>query len=167
MIASICLQMWKTDGKWCKMNPDSKVHWANKGPTGSCRPQKGPMLAPWTCYQGPFALHRLVSLLEQPSTLQWRHNGCDSVSNYQPRDCFLNRLFRHRSKKTSKLRVTSICAGNSPETGEFPLQMASNAWLVTQKMFPFDDVIMRKAICKSFICSYFNYCPRVCLFCHK
>ena len=38
-----------------------------------------------------------------------------------------NRLFRHRSKKTSKLRVTGLCAGNSPEAGEFPPQMASNA----------------------------------------
>ena len=58
--------------------------------------------------------------------LQWRHNGRDSVSNHQHRDCFLNRLFRHRSKKTSKLRVTGLCAGNSPETGEFLAQMASN-----------------------------------------
>ena len=32
-----------------------------------------------------------------------------------------------RSKKTSKLRVTSHCAGISPETGDFPAQMASNA----------------------------------------
>ena len=32
-----------------------------------------------------------------------------------------------RSKKTSKLRVTGLCAGNSPEAGEFPAQMASNA----------------------------------------
>ena len=59
--------------------------------------------------------------------LQWRHNGRDSVSNHQPHDCFLNRLFRRRSKKTSKLRVTGLCAGNSPGTGEFPAQMASNA----------------------------------------
>ena len=60
-------------------------------------------------------------------TLQWRHNGHDSVSNHQPHDCFLNRLFRHRSNKTSKLRVTGLCVGNSPEAGEFPAQMASNA----------------------------------------
>ena len=39
----------------------------------------------------------------------------------------LNRLFRRRSKKTSKLRFTGLCVGNSPETGEFPAQMASNA----------------------------------------
>ena len=30
-------------------------------------------------------------------------------------------------KKTSKLRVSGFCAGNSPGTGEFPAQMVSNA----------------------------------------
>ena len=30
-------------------------------------------------------------------------------------------------KKTSKLRVTGLCAGNSPGTGEFPAQRASYA----------------------------------------
>ena len=61
------------------------------------------------------------------NTLQWRHNGHSSVSNHQPHDCLLNRLFRRRSKKTPKLRVTGLCAGNSPGTGEFPAQMDSNA----------------------------------------
>ena len=41
-------------------------------------------------------------------------------------ECLLNQIFRRRSKKTSKLRVTGLCVGNSPETGEFPPQMASN-----------------------------------------
>ena len=36
-------------------------------------------------------------------------------------------LFRRRSKKTSKRRVTGLCVGSSPVTGEFPAQMASNA----------------------------------------
>ena len=31
------------------------------------------------------------------------------------------------AKKTSKLRVIGLCVGNSPMTGEFPAQMASNA----------------------------------------
>ena len=60
-------------------------------------------------------------------SLRWRHNDPDGVSSHQPYDYLLNRLFRHRSKKTSKLRVTGLCVGNSPETGEFPAQMASNA----------------------------------------
>ena len=61
------------------------------------------------------------------SPLLWRHNGHDCVSNHQPGDCLLSRLFRRRSKQTSKLRVTGLCVGNSPGTGEFPTQMASNA----------------------------------------
>ena len=68
--------------------------------------------------------------------LHWRHNGCDSVSNHQPRGCLLNRLFRRRSKKTSELPVTGLCVAPSllvPFVHKGP---------VTRKMFPFDDVIM-------------------------
>ena len=105
-----------------------------------------------------------------PLPLQWRHNGHDSVSNHQPHDCLLNRLFRRRSNKTSKFRVTGFCVGNLPGTGQFPAQMASYAenvsiwwrhhalvlvrrihrWPVNsphkgpvkRKMFPFDDGFM-------------------------
>ena len=70
-------------------------------------------------------------------SLQWRHNGHDGVSNHQPRGCLLNRLFRRRSKKTPKLRVTGLCVGNSPG----PVY-SSHKGPVTRKMFPFDDVIM-------------------------
>ena len=59
--------------------------------------------------------------------LRWRHNDHSGVSNHQPHGCLPNRLFRRKSKKTSKLRVTGLCAGNSPGTGEFPAQMASYA----------------------------------------
>ena len=51
----------------------------------------------------------------------------NGVSNHQPHDSLLNRLFGRRSKKTSKLRVTGLWARNSPVTGEFPAQGASNA----------------------------------------
>ena len=60
-------------------------------------------------------------------TLRWRHNERDGVSNHQPHVCLLNRSIRRRSKKTSKLRVTGLCEGNPPVTGEFLAQMASNA----------------------------------------
>ena len=42
-----------------RINPDSKVHGANMGPTwviGSCRPQTGPMLAPWTLLSGKLTI---------------------------------------------------------------------------------------------------------------
>ena len=52
-------------------------------------------------YQSAFSLH-------------WRHNDHDGVTNHQPQGCLLNHLFRRRSKKTSKLRVTGLCVGISP-----------------------------------------------------
>ena len=61
----------------------------------------------------------------------WRHNGHDGVSIHQPHHCLLNRLLGCRSKKTSKLRVTGLCTGNSLGTGEFPAQMASNVETVS------------------------------------
>ena len=65
------------------------------------------------------------------STLHRRHNERNGVSNHRRLDCLLNRSFRRRSKKTSKLRVTGFCEGNSPVTGEFPAQRASNAEIVS------------------------------------
>ena len=76
-------------------------------------------------------------------TLRWRHNDHDCVSNHQPRHCLLNRLFGRRSKKTSKLRVTGLCVGNSPRPVNSP-----HKGPVTRKMFPFDDVIINLAVCK-------------------
>ena len=81
------------------------------------------------------------------AALQWRHNGNGGVWNHQPYHCLLNCLFGRRSKKTSKLRVAGLCVRNSPGTGEFPAQMASNAenvsighlassWLVNKFTYP-------------------------------
>ena len=78
-------------------------------------------------------MHRTVnyviadSVHRRLASLQRRHNGHDGIWNHQPHDCLLNRLFRRRSKKISKLCVTGLCAGNSPVTCVFPAQMASDA----------------------------------------
>ena len=61
------------------------------------------------------------------TSLQWRHNEHDGVSNHQPNNCLLNRLFRCSSKKTSKLCFTGLFVWNLPMTGEFPAQRASKA----------------------------------------
>ena len=66
-----------------------------------------------------------------PEMINYHNNdvimGAMVSRNQQPHDCLLNRLFRRRSKKTSKFCVTGLCAGNSPVTGEFPAQRASDA----------------------------------------
>ena len=73
------------------------------------------MVAGHLLYEFCQKLDEVSTLLMQCHvTLRWRHNGRDRVSHHQPHDCLLNHLFRHRSKKTSKLRVTGLCAGNSP-----------------------------------------------------
>ena len=79
--------------------------------------------------------------LDKSYALQWRHNQPDGVSNHRRLVCLLSRLFRRRSKKISKLRVTGLCEGNSPVTGEFPAEKP-----VTRKMFPFDDVIVSQIV---------------------
>ena len=61
------------------------------------------------------------------SPLQWRHNELDGVSNHRRLHCSHTILYRRRSKKTSKFRVTGLCEGNSSVTGEFPAQRAGNA----------------------------------------
>ena len=67
------------------------------------------------------------------------------VSNHQPHDCLLNRLFKAQIKENIK------APRHWPSWGEFtghrwiPLTMASDAehkGPVLRKMFPFDDVIM-------------------------
>ena len=71
-----------------------------------------------------------------PVLLQWRHNGRHSVSNHQPHDSLLNRLFKRRLKKISKLRVTGLCGGIHRGPVNSPHKCP-----VTRKMFLFVDVI--------------------------
>ena len=74
----------------------------------------------WSYFEQGICLFRVYAL-------QWRQDERDGVSNNRRIDCLLNRLFRHRSEKTSKLRVTGLCEGNPPVTGGFPSQKDNNA----------------------------------------
>ena len=104
----------------------------------------GNMVATWPMFQtdqesaeSEMNTLRFFYFIYLNQSLQWRHNERDGASNQQRLDCLRNRLFRRRSKKTSKLRVTGLCEGNPPVTGGFSSQRASNV-----EMFPFDDVNM-------------------------
>ena len=79
-------------------------------------------------------------------TLQWRHNWRDSVSNHQPRDCLLNRLFRRRSKKHQNSASLAFVWG----IHRWPVN-SPHKWPVTRKMFPFDDVMMKWGNCWEWI----------------
>ena len=80
---------------------------------------------------------RLATYLRFTFTLHWRHNERNGVSNHRRLDCLLSLLFRRRSKKTSKPRVTALCEGNPPVTAGFPSQRS-----ITAEMLPFDNVSM-------------------------
>ena len=64
-------------------------------------------------------MHKNYSL-----TLQWRHNGCDCVPNYEPHDCLAPRHW-------------SLC---EEFIGDRLIPRSPYKWPVTRKMF--DDVIM-------------------------
>ena len=115
-------------------------HGAHLGPAG---PRWAPCWPHEPCYQGCRSCHC--------NTLRWRQNGHDSVSNHQPHHCLLNRSFGCRSKKTSKLRVTGLCAGNSSRPVNSP-----HKWPVTRKIIPFNDVIMA-LIDRALSCSGDNF----------
>ena len=87
-------------------------------------------------------------------TLKWPHNGLDGVSNHQPHHCLLSRLFGRRSKKTSKLRVTGLCVGNSPGIGGFPTQIASNSEHVSIWWRHHEQGTNRSPILTIFCCSF-------------
>ena len=78
--------------------------------------------AVWYGYQMPITM-----------TSQWQRWRLKSPASW----LFTQLLFGRISKKTSKLRVTGLCLGNSPGPVNSP-----HKGPITRKMFPFDDVIM-------------------------
>ena len=87
----------------------------------------------WRC----IGLYGWLFIFKWSHTLHWRYNERHSVSNHGPLDCLLNRMSRRRWKKIPKLRVTGLCDGIPPVTGD------PHKGPVTRKMFPLDDVIVR------------------------
>ena len=55
------------------------------------------------------------------NSLQWRHNERDGVYNNRRFRYLSNRLFRHRSKTTSKLRVTVVSPHKGPITRKYSI----------------------------------------------
>ena len=96
--------------------------------------------AKWTCHQNIFifsirwciqndihqCLLKKIAVTAFVTALQWCHNERSGIWNHQPHDCLLNHLFKCRSKKTSKLCVTGLCAGNSLVIGQFSAKRARN-----------------------------------------
>ena len=71
-------------------------------------------------------------------TLQWRHDGCDGVSNHQPHRRLLNRYSGAHQRKHQSSASLAFVRGIHRWTVNSPPK-----WPVTRNFFPLDDVIMR------------------------
>ena len=116
------------------------------GPPGSCRPQMGPMLAPWTLLSG------LVSYANPKNvqSLQWCNMKHHGISDHWPLDYLFNRLFRLTSKKHQGSALLTLCDGNPPVTGGFPSQRTNNSESVSMALCQHHDMC---------ISSVFPSCP--------
>ena len=74
------------------------------------------------------------------SSLQWRHNGRDGISNHLPHHSLLNRWFRRKSKKHQRSASLAFVR----RIHRWPVN-SPHKWPATRIMFPFDDVIMLAA----------------------
>ena len=106
--------------------PDSKVHGANMGPPGSCRPQIVPILAPWTLLSGVSCLHGWMD----------------------PRNSLCMRNMTRKKTKPLELRhmkpwrlkpLINVCL--TVQTGGFLIQSASNAKGVSMPLWCARDAI--------------------------
>ena len=50
-----------------------------------------------------------AKLFKTTQTLQWRHNGRDGVSNYQPHDCLLDRILAQIKENIKAPRDWPLC----------------------------------------------------------
>ena len=107
--------------KEIKFRITDSLKWLHRWPVES--PHRGPIMRREIPCTSACNMSHWVT---RHRALQWRHNEHNGVSNHRRLDCLFNRLFRHRSKKTSNICVTGLCGGNSPVTGEFPWQRASS-----------------------------------------
>ena len=71
------------------------------------------------------------------TSLRWRHNGHDSVSNHQPHDVFSTVYLDADQRKHQGSASLAFVRGIHRRPVNSP-----HKWPVTRKMFPFDDVIM-------------------------
>ena len=103
---------------------DSKFHWANMGPSSVLSAPDGPHEP---CYQGYFlcTIHLVPPFLHLSDTMNlwqnlvWYNDGHATTHD-------------DVTKMVTFSALLALCTGNSPVTGEFPAQMASNAelWFV-------------------------------------
>ena len=90
------------------------------------------------CHSDPVPVLWLLKQQQKMNfTLRWRHNRHNGVANHQPHHCLLNSLFGTGQRKHQSSASLAFVRG----IHRWPVN-SLHKWPVTQKMFPFDDVIM-------------------------
>ena len=90
----------------------------------------------------------ILNCLGGHCSLQWRHNEHDGVSNHQPHDCLLNRLFKAQIKENIKApRHWPLC-------GEF----TGHRWIPAQRTSNAENVSMTS----SYDARWSGACPEHC-----
>ena len=87
-------------------------------------------------------------------SLQWRHNERNVVSNHQPHDCLLNRLFKAQAEEITQPIIQGADRRKHQSSASLAFVSGIHRWPVnspykgpvTQKKLPFDDVIMVQLI---------------------
>ena len=110
---------------WKKLSISYLVHWINWHLPSKLELVKVICFTEKTTRNGLAFVAPFRCCLRYP--LQWRHDEHDGVSDHRRLHCLFKCWLTGRSKEIPKLRVTGLCVGNSPVTGEFPAQRASNA----------------------------------------
>ena len=83
---------------YCDRCEYSSQNWA-----GSWLKHKDRLSRYWdSLYKNKMSVRRLAFIMRIFISLQWRHNGSDSVLNHQPHDCLFNCLFREQIKENIK-----------------------------------------------------------------
>ena len=147
-------------------NPDSKVHVAHMGPPGSCRPQLGPMLAPWTllsgkgmCAKGKYVRREEVipsqrilwCLITNPYVIYLFFCASALYSYYQQNYCDV--IMGAMASQITSLTIvySTVYWGANQRKHQSSASLAfvrrwpvnsPHKWPVTWKIFQFDDVIM-------------------------
>ena len=115
----------------CRRNPPHKRFYINQMRYGSMKVTKMPPVHVRNLVANSGSTAYGVENIAQQDIfffpLQWHQTKCNGISNHQCLNCLITGLFRHRSKKASKVHVTGLCEGNSPVTPDI-LSLMDTAW---------------------------------------
>ena len=116
------------------------------GPPGSCRPQMGPMLAPWTSLSG--LVPNWKQTMPEPMMIHFN----DALLCFHHSDVIMGATASQITSLTSVFSAVYSDANQRKHQSSASLAFvrgihrgpvnSPHKWPVTRKMFPFDDVIM-------------------------